>query len=65
MDDQLAKHIKEMLRKIRQKPTEQQERPRKPDTINQIARMLRRVPDYPYDPRPSTHPSWRNADPKI
>ena len=49
MDDQAAKHIKEMIRKIARKPTDNQERPRKPDTINQIARTLRQGPDHPYE----------------
>ena len=31
MDDQLAKHIKEMIRKITRKPTDNQELPRSPE----------------------------------
>ena len=31
MDDQLAKHIKEMIRKITRKPTDNQEPPRSPE----------------------------------
>jgi len=47
MDDQVAKHIKEMIRRITRKPSENQERPREPDTIHQIARTLRRETEYP------------------
>ncbi len=49
MDDQVAKHIKEMILRIKQNPTDNQEWPRKPDTLSQIVRTLRREPDYPYD----------------
>jgi hypothetical protein len=43
MDDQLAKHIKEMILKIKRKPTDNQERPRKPEPLDQIVRILRRA----------------------
>ena len=45
MDDQVAKHIKEMISRIKQNPTDNQEWPCKPDTLNQIIRTLRRGPD--------------------
>ncbi len=40
-DDQVAKHIKEMILRIKRKPTNNQEPPRKPDTLNRIARTLK------------------------
>jgi hypothetical protein len=47
MDEQVAKHIKEMLRRASRKPNETQEQPTKPDTLRQVVRMLRRRPGYP------------------
>jgi hypothetical protein len=44
MDDQLAKHIKEMIRKITRKPTDNQEPPRSPEPTR---------PDRSYSPAPS------------
>ncbi len=49
IDDQVAKHIREMILRIKRKPTDNQEPPRKPDTLNWIARTLGREPDYPLD----------------
>jgi hypothetical protein len=43
MDDQLAKHIKEMIRKITRKPTDNQEPPRSPEPTR---------PDRSYSPAP-------------
>jgi hypothetical protein len=45
MDDQVAEHIKEMILRIKRKPTDNQEQPRKPHTLNEIIRTLRRGPD--------------------
>jgi hypothetical protein len=44
-DDQVAKHVKDMILRITREPGESQERPRKPDTTNRIIGMLRRGPD--------------------
>jgi hypothetical protein len=49
MDDQIAKHIKEMIRRVVRKPSERQEHPTRPDTLNQVDRMLRRRPEYLLD----------------
>jgi hypothetical protein len=43
MDDQLAKHIKEMILEITQKPTDSQERPCKPEPLQRIVYILRCV----------------------
>jgi hypothetical protein len=48
-DDELAKHIKEMILRITRRSTNNQEPPRKPDTLKRIARTLGREPDYPLD----------------
>jgi hypothetical protein len=64
MDDEIAKHIKEMILRITRRPPDNQERPRKPDTVNQIVRILRRGPDYPYDLMLPTGSPWRNDTPK-
>jgi hypothetical protein len=49
MDDQVAKHIKEMILKIKRKPADNQEPPRKPEPIDRIAHLLRSPPDRPYN----------------
>jgi hypothetical protein len=49
MDDQVAKHIKEMLRRVTRRPPSNQEQSRKPDIVNQIVMILRRGPEYPSD----------------
>jgi hypothetical protein len=46
-DDEVAKHIKEMILRIKRKPTNNQEPPRKPDTLNWIAKRLRGRSDAP------------------
>jgi hypothetical protein len=46
MDDEIAKHVKEMIRRVTEKPRENQEHPTRPDTLIQVVRMLRRGPDY-------------------
>jgi hypothetical protein len=58
MDDQVAKHIKEMILKIKRKPTDNKERPRKPEAIDQIVQILRRHPD---SLTPPTRVFWRNG----
>jgi hypothetical protein len=45
MDDQVAQHIKEMIRHATRKVPDYQERSYMPDTLNQIIRTLRRGPD--------------------
>jgi hypothetical protein len=62
MDDQVAKHIKEMILRITPRPTENQERPREFDTLNQIVRTLRRGLDYPYDLMCRTLPKVQRPD---
>jgi hypothetical protein len=37
MDDQVAKHIKEIILKITRKPTDNQEPPRKPEPLDRFA----------------------------
>jgi hypothetical protein len=49
MDDQVAKHIKEMILKIKRKPTDNQERPSKPEPLQRIARILQSPPNSIYD----------------
>jgi hypothetical protein len=49
MDDQVAKHIKEIIRRATRKPRESQGQPTKPDTIRQVAQALTSGPDFPYD----------------
>jgi hypothetical protein len=49
VDDQVAKHIQAMIRLAMRKAPEDQERPRKPDTLNEIIRSLRRGPDRLHD----------------
>jgi hypothetical protein len=57
MDDQVAKHIKEMILKIKREPTDNQEPPRSPEPLDQIVRILRSLPNRPYDLTPSHDPS--------
>jgi hypothetical protein len=45
MDDRVAKHIKQMIRRAIWKVPENEERPHTPDTLNRIIRTLRRGPD--------------------
>jgi hypothetical protein len=49
MDDQVAKHIKDMVRRIMREPSKSQEQPAKPDTRNQVVQVLRQGPAYPYE----------------
>ncbi len=49
IDDQVAKHIRDMLRRVMQKPDENEEKPTRSDTLNQVVQILRRAPDCPYD----------------
>jgi hypothetical protein len=58
LDNEIGKHIKEIIRRVVRKPPDNQEQSRKPDTINQIVRTLRRGPEYPYDLMFPTHSSW-------
>jgi hypothetical protein len=64
MDDQVAKHIKEMILRITRRPLDNQEQSRKPDTIYQIVRILRRGPEYPCDLMPPKQSSWWDDTPK-
>jgi hypothetical protein len=59
MDDQIAKHIKEMIFKIKRKPADNQEPPRKPEPLDQVVRILR-SPNSLYDLTPLTRSSWRD-----
>ncbi len=65
MDDQVAKHIKEMILKIKRKPSDNQEPPRKPEPLDQIVRILRSPPDRPYDLTFPTRSLWRDEDARI
>jgi hypothetical protein len=47
MDDQVAKHIEDMIRRVTRKPDEAHEQQSKRNTLNQVVRMLRREPDCP------------------
>jgi hypothetical protein len=47
MDDQIANHIKGIIRRATRKPREAQEQPKRPDTLNQVVRILRRGHDQP------------------
>lgn len=49
LDDQVAKHIQEMVRRASRKLGEHQEPLSKPDTLNRIVQGLRRDPNYFYD----------------
>jgi hypothetical protein len=59
MDDQLAKHIKEMILKIKRKPTDNQQPPRRPESLNRIVGILR-SPYHPHDLTFPTQPPWRD-----
>jgi hypothetical protein len=52
MDDQVAKHIKEMILKIKRKPTDNQQPPRRPESLNRIVGILRSPPNSFYDLTP-------------
>jgi hypothetical protein len=60
MDDEVAKHIKEMILKIKRKPADNQEPPRKPEPLDRIAHILRSPPNSLYDLTPLTRSSWRD-----
>jgi hypothetical protein len=60
MDDQVAKHITEMILKIKRKPTDNQGPSRKPEPLDQIVRILRSPPNSLCDLTPPTRSSWRN-----
>ncbi len=55
LDDQIAKHIQEMVRRATRKLGEHQELLSKPDTLNRIVQGLRRGPNYFYDLIPPRH----------
>ncbi|QRM35664.1 hypothetical protein [Microvirga sp. VF16] len=59
MDDQLAKHIKEMILKIKQHPTDDQEQPSKPEPLQQIVRILQSS-RHPYDLTFPTRSPWHD-----
>ncbi|WP_201865159.1 hypothetical protein [Microvirga soli] len=61
MDDQLAKHIKAMIQKIRHKPTEDHEGGSEPDALKRLVRILRRSPEWSYDPVSLTRVPRRDA----
>jgi hypothetical protein len=64
MDDQDAKHIKDMIRRVMQRSSENQEQSASLDTLTQVVRVLRRGPDYPYDLVPPVRFQWRDNGPK-
>jgi chaperonin cofactor prefoldin len=49
MDDQIAKHIRELLLKATKKASDNAELTREAEALNRVVRTLRRAPDYPYD----------------
>jgi hypothetical protein len=65
MDDQIAKHIKEMILKIKREPTDNQEPPRSPEPLDQIVRILRSLPNRLYDLTPPTRSIWRDESSRI
>ena len=65
MDDQVAKHIREMVLKLTRKPTDNQEQPRKPDPLQRIVRILRCLPNRLYDLTPPTRSIWRDESSRI
>lgn len=58
MDDQVAKHIREMILKATRKSIDHQEQSPKPDVLNQIVRILRRGSGYPCDLMPLIQSHW-------
>jgi hypothetical protein len=60
MDDQVAKHIKAMIRRIRQKHPEPQDESPKPDELNRVVKILRSR-DYPYGLMPPTRATRRDG----
>jgi ethanolamine ammonia-lyase small subunit len=59
MDDQVAKHIKEIIRRVVRKPSESQQRPTQADTLTQVVQALRRTPDCPDDLMRLARSTWR------
>jgi hypothetical protein len=55
MDDQVAKHIQEMVRRATRKVGQYQEQPPKPDTLSRIVQGLKQGPDDFYDLIPPRH----------
>ncbi|SCZ13452.1 hypothetical protein SAMN02927923_04448 [Microvirga guangxiensis] len=49
IDDQVAKHVRELILKAIRKPMDHQEQPPNPDTLNQIVRILKRRSDSSWD----------------
>jgi hypothetical protein len=49
MDDQLAKHIRDLLLKATRKASDNPELTREAEALHRVVRTLRRAPDYPYD----------------
>jgi hypothetical protein len=64
MDDQIAKHIRTMILRVMQKPSDSQKQPSKPDTLNQVVQALRRGPISPYDLVFPTGAAWGDGRPK-
>lgn len=64
MDDQVAKHIREMLHRVMQNSDESQRQPPKPGTLSQVSQALRRGPDYPYDLVRLTRSLWADEIPR-
>ena len=55
MDDQVAKHIKQIILGVTRRPTDDQEQPTRPDILSQVVKMLRRGPDRIYGLIPPRH----------
>jgi hypothetical protein len=58
VDENVARHIKQMLRRAMRKPTQSQEQLTKPDTLSQVVRTFRESLGYPYDLLRVTHSTW-------
>jgi hypothetical protein len=63
MDDQVAKHIKAILRQIAQKAPDKKECPCERNPLHQIVRTLRK-PAYAWDLLPSIRSHWKDQGSK-
>jgi hypothetical protein len=64
MDDEVAKHIKTMIRRITRKAPDNPERPCDPETLHRAVRALRSGPDYPFSLISFKRSPWRDEGPK-
>jgi hypothetical protein len=58
MDEQIAKHIKEMVARVARKANGNPEPPTRSDTLIQVVQALRSRPDYPYDLMHLAYSTW-------